>query len=160
MKQTRRVHMIRNILWRVWSNAVVARQPQVKHFLGYAGLSNSNTWLHSNQEWETSTIRRTVYLLGQLGVVWRRQDTTGVRSVQCPQWVERDQVSYLRLPSNNCIRPNTSQYVRLYFHLLYVWGKQGTVGPSTFSKGMGTSSEIPCPKECFEVYLTAKIYGN
>jgi hypothetical protein len=67
------------ISWRVGSNADVATQPQVKHFNGYTGLSNSRTWLHGNQEWETSTIRRPVFLLSQPDVIYRRRDTTGVQ---------------------------------------------------------------------------------
>jgi hypothetical protein len=47
----------------------VTRQRQVKHIYGYAGLSNSSTWLHGNQEWETSTVGRPVFLLGQPEVV-------------------------------------------------------------------------------------------
>jgi hypothetical protein len=33
------VNMFNIILWRVWSNVVVARQPKVKHFHGYAHQS-------------------------------------------------------------------------------------------------------------------------
>jgi hypothetical protein len=29
-------------------------QPQVKHFHGYARLSNNIRWLHGNQEWAAS----------------------------------------------------------------------------------------------------------
>jgi hypothetical protein len=57
-------------------NAVVTRQRQVKHFHGYAGLSNSTTWLHGNKEWETSTIRKPVFLLGQPDVIKGRQYNT------------------------------------------------------------------------------------
>jgi hypothetical protein len=56
--------MMKAILWRVGSNAVVTGQRQVKHFHGYAGLSNSTTRVHGNQEWETSTIGRPVLSIG------------------------------------------------------------------------------------------------
>jgi hypothetical protein len=65
----------------VFGRMIFARQPQFKHFHGYAGLSNRSTWLHGNQEWEISTIGMAVFLLGQPCVVKRKQDTTGVRSV-------------------------------------------------------------------------------
>jgi hypothetical protein len=56
---------------------VITRQLPVKHFHGYAHLSG----------------RQMVFLLGKLGVVQRRQDTTEIRSVQFHQQVVRDQFS-------------------------------------------------------------------
>jgi hypothetical protein len=86
------------VLWCVWYNAVVARQPKIKHFHGYARLSGTVAWLqfHGNQQKDV----RCFYWASQ--VLYREDKThqeissvpsaSSKRSVQCPQWVERDRL--------------------------------------------------------------------